>query len=214
MNHLLRIIGFTVCLVASSTAMSAERDKKSNELQVIPLKEIWAHNMPGTRAVHELEPSNSNQRSSLANQIGGSLDFTPKGQVVGKGIAVLGVDKKALSNAHAVLVKGNKPRQTFSDGDDISLVFFSHLFSQYVHLHSVERSDKVIKISYRIVPHETKQMTAHFALIPLGKLPAGKYRVEIARLPLEEKYVSQGFKPVESRWEKRVVCQPFSFTVK
>lgn len=180
--------------------------------KTIPLKDIWAHEMPGTRDVQKLEPSTS--RSSLANQIGGSLDFTPDGQVVGRGFAVAGVDKKALSNAHAVLVKSTKPRQTFSTENDITLVFFSRMFSQYVHIQSVERSDKTINISYRFVPHETKQMTAHFALIPLGKLTAGKYQVKIASLPLEEKYVAQGIKPVDPKWEKRVICQPFSFTVK
>jgi hypothetical protein len=206
-----RLLIIAVCLLCVN-AVACVPSERSKAVE-IPLKSIWAHEMPGTRDIRVLEKGVVSQRASLADQIGGALDFIPKGQTAGKGFAVVGTDKEALRNAHKVLVQTRKPRQSFSASADLSLVFFSHPFGQYVHLAHVEQRDKTIKISYRFVPHETKQMTAHFALIPLGKLTAGGYQVDIVRLPLEQKYVAQGFKPVDPQWESRVVCQPFSFTV-
>jgi hypothetical protein len=205
-------VGIVLCVIfAVAVIASVSRDEKTG-IHLIPLKDIWAHNMPGTREVTELEAGNA--AGLLFEQIGGALKFIPKGQTVAKGFAVAGTDKEALRNAHAVLVNSKKLQQSFPAVNDFWLVFFSHSFGQYVHLDNVERSGTKIRVSYRFVPHETKQMSAHFAMIPLGKLSPGKYRVDIVRLPLEQKYVAQGFKAIDRQWEARVVCQPFSFTVK
>ncbi len=202
------VFSWLLVLIASANAVA------DNVVQ-IPLKSILAHGMPGTRDVRELEKGAvpPNQRAPLSDDIGGELEFIPKGQTTAKGFAVVGTGNAALRNAHAVLVKKQQPRQSFSADAEISVVFFSHSFDQYVHLDNVERRDKTIKIAYRFVPHETKQMTAHFALIPLGKLPVGKYRVDFVRLPLEQKYVDTGFRSVDSQWNNRVVCLPFSFEI-
>ena len=196
-------------------ASAAPTAEQSEDVVKIPLNTIWAANMPGTRDVYELEKGTGSRShpAPLSDAIAGALKFIRQGQTTAKGFAVVGTGKEALRNAHTVLAKKQQPRQSFSTKANISLVFFSHSFGQYVHLDSVERREKTAKIAYRFGPHETKQLTAHYALIPLGKLPVGNYRVEIVRLPLEQKYVDQGFKPVDSQWNNRVVCQPFSFEI-
>jgi hypothetical protein len=196
--------------------LSANGNASADDVVQIPLKSIWAHGMPRTRDVRELEMDAipPNQRAPLSDDIGGALEFIPQGQTTAKGFAVVGTSEKdALSNAHAVFANKQKAPQFFSTDANIFVVFFSHSFGQYVHLDKVERREKTIKIAYHFVPHETKQMTAHFALIPLGKLPVGKYRVDIVRLPLEQKYVEKGFKSVDSQWNNRAVCLPFSFEI-
>lgn len=204
-------------LVAYITAAigSAAEQNKQPEAVKIPLKDIWAADMPGTRDVYELEKGTGsrNHPAPLSDDIADALPFLSQGKTTGKGFAVVGTEKEALRSAAAILAKKQQPRQSFSTKANIWVVFFSHSFGQYVHLTSVERRDKIIKVGYRFVPHETKQLTAHYALIPLGKLPVGKYRVDIVRLPLEQKYVDQGFKSVDSELHNRVVCQPFSFEI-
>ena len=226
MRRLLSAIALICVFVAFLTAIAAPPDEEQKAVS-IRLKDIWARNMPGTRDVRELEPEVFGEsvrelsseevvgrsRRSLINQIGGALPFLPEGQSARRGFAVAGTDLEALQNAHAVFTKKRQVRQSFSTADNIGVVFYSHSFNQYVHLDNVKRDGKSIEIVYRFVPHETKEMTAHFALIPLGKLPAGKYRVDIVRAPMEEKFAKQGFKRVDTPWERRVVCRPFSFTV-
>lgn len=205
------LIMFVLLLVLRASAVVAADD--TEDVVKIPLNTIWATSMPGTRDINELEKSAAKQGGTLVNDIGGTLRFLGKGKTTGKGFAVSGTEKEALKNAYVVLVDKKQPRQTLPSSANIWLVFFSHSFGQFVHLANVERRDRTIKIEYRLVPHATKQLTAHFALIPLGKLPAGKYTVDIVRLPLEQKYVDQGFKAVDSQLNNRVVCQPFSFEV-
>jgi len=199
---------FSCLLVVSANAVA-------DDVVQIPLKSIWAHEMPGTRNVHELEKAAlpANQAASLDNQIGNALRFLSKGKTTAKGFAVMGTEKEALSKALVALANNQQPRQTFSDNAQVFVFFFSHSFGEYVHLDNVERRDKTVKIAYRFVPHATKQLTAHYAVIPIGKLPVGKYRVDFVRLPLEQKYVDKGFKSVDSQWNNRVVCLPFSFEV-
>lgn len=214
-NRQLFSIGLVLVVYTTATISSAVEQNKKTEAVEIPLKSIWAHAMPGTRDIHELEKAAlpAKQAASLDNQIGDALQFLPKGKTTAKGFAVVGTEKEAVTKALAALVNKQQPRQTFLADAQVFVFFYSHSFGQYVHLDNVERRDKTVKIAYRFVPHATKQLTAHYALIPLGKLPVGKYRVDIVRLPLEQKYIDQGFKPVDSQWDNRVVCEPFSFEI-
>ena len=70
-----------------------------------------------------------------------------------------------------------------------------------------------ITIKYRFVPHETKEMTRHFALIPFGKLYPGRIEVKMLRLPMEQRFVDAGFQDPAPEWETRVVCGSFDFEV-
>lgn len=209
-DNRMKIFVFNWLLVSCVSAAAA-----ADDVVKIPLDTIWAANMPGTRDVYELEKGTGsrNHPAPLSDQIADALPFLPQGKTTGKGFAVAGTENEALRSANAVMAKKQQPRQSFPSNASVWLVFYSHSLNEYVHLDSVERRDKIIKVAYRFVPHETKQMTAHFALIPLGKLPVGKYRVDYVRLPLEQKCVDKGFRSVDSQWNNRVVCQPFSLEV-
>ncbi len=128
------------------------------------------------------------------------------------GFAVLGTGMDALHKAHAVLVKNQEPRKSFPADAEITLVFFSYQAGTYVHLHRVDRRDEIVEIRYRFVPHRTRDLSEHFALIPLGKLSGGKLRVEVIQSPLQQKHVNlSGMKPLQPEWGRQVVCKSFSF---
>ncbi len=181
---------------------------------VIPLSEIWAYNMPGTRDIRELQADKIpvSGDGPLVEQIRRSLSKDrPKGKAAGKGFAVLGTGLEALREAHTVLVEGRKPRNSFPGGSKISLVFFSHLSSCYVHLHQVNRQRTTITIRYQFVPHETKEMTTHIALIPIKGLLEDEYRIHVTQSPMERKFVESGFKQIDAAQARSIACGPFSF---
>ena len=113
-----------------------------------------------------------------------------------------------------MLVDGKKPQETFPPDTKVSLVFFSYQYGPYVHLHKVTRRGNLINVRYQFVPHKTEEVTEHFALIPIGKLAAGKVRVEIIQSPMEPKFVKAGWKDIKPDIASRIVCGSFSFDVK
>ena len=183
----------------------------------IPLKNIWAHDMPGTKNVAELEPDaqskvpKADRDRPLALGIRQSLQYQV-GQVPGEGFVVTGTGRSALQAAHDVLTDKKRRQSGFPTNSELSIVFFSYQFGDYIHLESVEQSKNVIEIRYRFVPHMTREVTEHFAIIPLGKLEPGKYQVDIVN-------DSAGSKAVESPmgsdqgWANKVICKSFSFSV-
>ena len=205
---LLPCLAFAAFEAAAAMAVSPNDQP---ETVTIPLDQIWAYNMPGTRDVQELV---SDARSLLFMEIRRSLWSLPVNEKnAGQGFAVSGNESEALGNVHAVLVEGNNPRQTFSRGSSIHVAFFSYQSRPYVHLHKVERQTNTVNIRWRFVPHETEETTEHFALIPLGILPSGKYRVNIIRSPMPKKYADLGFRRTSDVVANRNVCRSFSFDV-
>ncbi|MCI0333495.1 MAG: hypothetical protein L0228_09760, partial [Planctomycetes bacterium] len=120
---------------------------------------------------------------------------------------------EAFREVYAVLVEGKKPRQSFPHNSNIYVAFFSYQSHPYVRLHKVERQGVTINVRWRFVPHETEETTEHFALIPLGKLPSGQYRVNIIRSPMEKKFADRSFRELREEVARRVVCGSFSFAV-
>jgi hypothetical protein len=212
-------------LILLSSCATAEEKRVD-----IPLETIWAYDMPGIwryekprmRDVQELEPEIFErigakpsteqaelQKKSLVIQFGSTLDtlvnLPTLRERAGKAFAVAGTGREALQNAYRVRVERKSPSTSFSQGTDMSLVFFSHQFGDYITLDEVFRQGSKIVIRYRVVPRETQNLTAHFALIPLGKLPSAVYQVEVvgpraphasARDQLGEevsRHVSKGF---------------------
>jgi hypothetical protein len=208
--------------------MYAETSEDQSRVRTIPLDQIWAYEMPGTRDVRELEPDNfgvriRNLRSaeqaikkdeSLTYQLRNLLGRAKFDEQALPGFAVLGSGKEALRHAHAVLVKGQKPRKEFPPGSEISLVFFSKVFDYYVHLDNVKQRGTRITTSYFIVPHRGDP-TAHFALIPLGELRAGGWQVHFVRSPLTKAKSTEAnvFPEPDAAWDSIVVCRPFRFVV-
>lgn len=205
-------------------ACAANGDEKSDKAEtvVIPLDQIWALDMPGTRSIRKLEAvaqpelllgiapeESSGARSrTLWTDIAVSLtsestDWPSEGQTARPGFSVLGIGKEAFQNAHKILVKGEQPQQSFVVGDKVSLVFFSYGMGAYVHIREVKKSGHEIEIGYRFAIPSDKIRSVHMALIPLGNaalpLPVGNYVVQLKTLPSAYELGDRTFKTVEDR---------------
>ena len=186
----------------------------------IPLNDIWALNMLGTRDVRELEPAGAGAGdpqdisfiASSSQEIATALKLVP-GKEPDEGFAVAASGKSALQAAHDVLTGQMQRQSSFPAGSDVSIVFFSYPFGAYVRLESVKRIKNVIEIRYQFEPHTTRQMTQHFAIIPLGKLEPAGYGVDMIQMPMDAKFVAPNSNPLNRDAERKVICKSFSFSV-
>jgi hypothetical protein len=182
----------------------------------IPLSEVWAMDMPGTK------PMNRSMRSGKFISEEGPLleDIRNLGKgrkpnepsPVREGFAVVGTGMEALRNAYKVLVQNEGPKDLFAVGADLSIVFFTGRSIRYIHLHDVNRNGNQIVVRYKFVPHQTLMESRHLALIPMCRLPEGKYDVIMERMPLEEQYAKAGWEDLPTTTDG-LVCKSFSFTV-
>jgi hypothetical protein len=211
-------------LICGCVLLVAATSSRKTASETIALDQIWAYEIPGTHDVRELEPQHFGKHvadlsgeqqlkllhGSRTQQILDSLVYLREEEKLQAqpGFAVTGSPAEALRQAHDVLANKRKPRHTFSDKEDIYAIFFSHQFGNYVRINKVVRKNTDIEIEYQFVPHRTKEVTNHFAIIPLGKLPVGKYHVAIVQAP------QNGNRKLGSEVENRIVCHPFSFSIK
>src|SRR3972149_9633631 len=230
MNRLSLVTWFFVLLSATA---SAEPPKERADTVTIPLDQIGANFMPGTRDIHTLEPEvfsmeasrlphdvqARRSRESLIHQIARKSQPEPvekDGPAImpnpRPAFAVLGTGREALEAAATVFANSRKPRQSFPEGSEISVVFFSYRAGSRVQLVKVERPGKTIRVHYRFFGDGLMASTSHLALIPLGELPAGRYQVEIVQSPMGNRY-TQAAGQIMKDWGDRLVCQPFSFAV-
>jgi hypothetical protein len=202
----------TAALLTGQLANSVPSDKP--EVATVRLEEIWAYEMPGTRPMMAAEVNPTEVSATELRLVDELLDaIDPKPQKETKpGFAVAGSDVEALRAAHDVLVH-KKTVESLSTEQDIWIAFFSHNFGRYVHIQGVELGGKKIVIRFQFIPHMTKEMTQHFALIPLGKLARGTYQVQIVQAPMPKKFFDWVIPPVDPASEARVVCRPFEFEV-
>ncbi len=198
-------IAFAVLAVSAAAALADDKPVK------IPLKEVWALNMPETRDIRQLDAVRNDPAllESLRRALKPKLDA----KQASMGFVVLGEGNDALRTAHEVLVGGDKPRVRLPAGQKITAVFFSYESPFYVHLDEVIRKECAIRITYRFVPHETKETTEQIALIPLGELAAGKYSVRVELNAMDKKYAEQGFSTPSKADALRIVCRAFHFIV-
>jgi hypothetical protein len=225
MNHLSFAggIGLVMLLVANASAQAPSEPAKA---VTIPLKDVWALRgpwsvkAPETRDIRKLDEELTKQTGSSAlNSIIEKLLEAPSRpqnrNSAGPGFAVIGRDVDALLAAKGVVVDGVKPRDSFSVGNDISLVFYSHPRSG-VDVQEVARRGNDISIRYRFVGYVERYVSLQFALIPLGPLPAGKYHVSIIQTQPVQKFRDE-YKPVKSCIDLglglRIVSGDFSFNV-
>ena len=197
-----------VGLLLPFSALSAERAPEPRE---ILLKTIFALEMPGTIDLWKVDDSATAREIRSIRQALSKPQ--PEGTHTEPAFVVVGSGLNAIHEAHGVLVDGKKPRESISQDQVATIVFFSREFGRYVHLRRVEQRGNNIEVGYQFIPHKTKEVTGHFAIIPLGKLPAGKTRVEVKQTPMPQEYISAGWKPTSSEVAKGVVCSSFSFSV-
>lgn len=188
----------------------------------IPLKDIWALDMPGTRNLRDLDPSRKAEprtveefiRTSLVERTVQALDgnnWPKKGHRAGRAFIVRGTDVDALHETYAVLSKEKKRGEFFPANQPLTLVFYSYSTGRYVHLDKVERDGQTINVHYHLVAHRTLDMSTYVALIPLGELPSGKMRVRIKQTPNEDQS-SENY--TADRVAQRLICESFEFMVR
>jgi len=164
--------------------------------------------------------------------------WAPKEGNESPGFAVAGTNLalEAVRQVHAVLVEKQPPRQSFQAGSEITLVFFSYRIEPSVYLHRVDSVGNRIEIRYRFASSRYGRMRpllgGYFALIPLGKLEAGEYHINVVKSALVREFInpnivakdhfsediihdlsSRVYKPISRKKASRMVCNPFSFTV-
>ena len=182
----------------------------SRASQDVALSAVWAVDMPGTipmRRTRRGEPLVYDApEGRLADEILRALgDGPPGGRTAGACFAVPGTGMAALRAAHAVLALGGAPPDAHRRGEPLSVVFFSRPFGAYVHLVGARRAGGVVRLTYRFVPHETREVTAHLALIPIAAPARGALRVTLTRAADAE---TRG-----GAWDARgrqTVCGPFA----
>lgn len=192
----------SLALLANASAIKAE----PAEPVEIPLKETWALANPGTRDLRELESPQAEDSvvESILMQIRESW-YQETGLVVeGEGI-------DALKKFHQIRVDRLK-RNAVQPDVPLTLVFFTTRTGAAVHLDKVSKSGNTFIVEYRFVPHQESISSQQLALIPLGKLASGKYRVEIVRLPVKQELIDKGFSEPDAKAINNI-CNSFGFGV-
>jgi hypothetical protein len=231
------IILTLICLATTSPrAVSAIESSSASAVDVvtIPIDRITG---PGYRALRALEPDlfvyrdspekwkeySSPEGIKKAEDLASKSLALPIERAMGKmrpnkkgvadaGFAVQGEGRDSLQGIYNVLVKGQPPVDRFAAGQEISVVFFAPP-SMPVQLDHVERKGVKVTIHYALI-YGLTSLPWHLSIIPLGKLPAGEYHVEMARSSDKEQALNQReFPSVAPNTERQIICQPFSFVV-
>lgn len=219
------LISITVVLAFWCPTLAVETTTaRSATTKTIPLNEIWAFKMPGTKDVRELEPRvdvhdpkfKETWQHSLVRQMVSFLSSgaPSQGEKARPGFVVIGTDKKALQEAHAVLKDKNNVdwQQQLPKDTELSLVFFHYVTGWHPQLESVDQSGDSVVVRYRFIqPEEPSFGAARFALIPLGKLPPGTVNVRFEQMQPRD---YRGLKIKEKPDVERLVCDSFSFEVR
>jgi hypothetical protein len=196
-----RYLAIVLAVSISSTAWGEE----------IPLKSIWALDMPGTQNVRELPSAKADER--IIESIRRSLDMPLNPKDSKRSFVVLGTGDEALKQAEEILVGGKDAPGRFPANTELSIIFFSREFPYYVHISKVKRTKDAIAISYQFVPHDSADTTKHFAIIPIGSLKAGKYSVRIEPAPMDKKLSASGYSAPPTSVGTKVVSKSFNFVV-
>lgn len=160
----------------------------AGEERFVPLEDIWARDMPGTKEVFNLEEPGGNYSSphewfdnSSVLQIGKALfkyAVTPSDSP-GEVFLVPGEGKTALRHAHAVLAKKEAFPNITADSF-VSLVFYAWPTSgSYLRIVSVEVTSGLITVRYQPVIQTVHDHGPRFALVPIGKLSEGPVKIEV-----------------------------------
>jgi len=184
----------------------------------VPLKEVWAAHMPGTRDLRELEPRTEGDEREfgplthtiIRTMMGGRGERAWGRPDAGPGFPVQGTGIAALHRVYDVIVDDVGLRPETVPAGEVSIVFFSRGIP--CRLEKIEREGNVITLSYRLHARRTASLTCHLALIPLGELSPGKYSVKTVQLPIAKPGGAHGGL-LQGERLKRTISDPFSFEV-
>ncbi len=206
-------IAFAIIVVPPAIALAEEKPVE------IPLKEIWALDMPGTRDIKEL--GDGKAKGSLLEPLLKQIQETWHNE---HGVAVEGEAREALQHFQRYAFKPPEskaaPRSSIPRDDGIhlsaaapaSLAFFTRRTDVRVQLKSIERGKTGFRVKYCFAPLGAGEGLHQLALIPVGKLPRGQYSVIVERLPADKNHLDAGFnEPPREKGDD--VCGSFSFIV-
>jgi hypothetical protein len=225
---LIRIFAIAVLCVCCSNGQAEDKAVE------IPLSEIWALDMPGTRDVYGLE---FGEKAPRMNVGWGPVEYN-QSRVTAINRMIEAISKKLPSEeAPRAFIFSGEPsvpalarisemlygvkkfqmlefdHKKYPRGGQMTLVFFSYPSNYYVHIKEVAKIDHLITVKYQLVPHFTAESTMHFALIPLQELSTGEYQVRFEQLRMDKSFIKTGFIPMSNSQEKRFVCNNFQFQV-
>jgi hypothetical protein len=203
------MIRLSLVLLASILSLTAAGEE-------IPLKQIWALGMPGTHQI-DISKSDGSYKSvegRAADTIRKSSFLRPnRDDEIDACFVVAGKGIEAISNASKVILSKEKAARAFRSDGELSLFFFARRSGVFVHVTRAIVRDGVIHITYSLEPHSTRQVTEHFALIPLGTLKPGKYTVELSRDRKDTLTPPDGLSPVDGKLETYLICKQCEFLI-
>jgi hypothetical protein len=217
-----------LCWAGLCLAQVAEKDngvsqtpKTEADKVTIPLDQIWSNGMPETQNVDELNKQSLKKNgNNLVREISAFLVATGEDSILQRqpakpGFVVEGRGLNALENMRVVL-KADKPTNVVAEGSDAAIVFFMYPAGRDVQIREVSRIGGKITIGYCFVGYANRGSKTRFALIPLGRLPDGKYEVSFHQLPMLQKVGSKfiPYSPPRTAADaNEMLSQPFTFEV-
>jgi hypothetical protein len=167
--------------------------------------------MPKTRDASQLDSLKSNGGTShpIINSLTRIIsERFKRNDKAGPAFVVQGTGKSALENMLTAFE--DEPPRYVPHRTDVSLIFYTRLSGYFVHLESIERVDNRFIVTYRFVEHPSRNLSFHFALIPLGKMSAGTYEIEMKQAaPIDD----AGRRITLEQDLNWVVCQNATFYV-
>jgi hypothetical protein len=200
----------------------------AEEAVEIPLSEIWALDMPGTKNVKELEPEHEKLKGMQSSEvIERSLIYNtawllnannrpPSGGIAEQGFVVPATGFDALKEANAILSKKASREHILPAGQSLTLVFFSYSCPRSIQIDEVIRSENRVVVKYHFHAHNLRKSQSNFALIPLGTFSADgierqNVKVTFERLPDTSR--DSATAPLDDRRALETVCDSFVFGV-
>ncbi len=161
-----------------------EPEGEPTEGHIIPLEEIWALDMPGTKPMQ-----------IGMQQVDPPVFWAPEGRYVAeirreiakaerlrqpapRVFVVRGTGLEALEEAHAVLLGKREARSRIRRNEQASLCFTTHSFGDPAYIRKVADHGSLVDITYELIGLHSMDITWHFALIPIQFEEAGMVHIE------------------------------------
>lgn len=112
-----------------------------------------------------------------------------------------------------MLAKGQEPKTTLPASQAVSVVFFSLEAASEIQLHDVEIRGDEIQIRFSFVAHRNRGVESHCALIPLGALPPGRYKIKITEVAPDVPGPGQEKGELYPDLRDQFVCKDSTFTI-
>jgi len=142
--HLARLLvasSLVLVSLGSESAISSHPAEKQIDEQVVPLDQIWAIDIRGTRSLDKSAPAADIDKFNLIGESWYERAERLKFENLSRpGFAVPDSGLQAFRNAITVFSDDKKRRTSFSDSENISLVIFSEPAGRELKFHYVKRT--------------------------------------------------------------------------